>query len=67
MSTKLPAYALDPDAVLKDRPVDIKWRYSIPTYDKVNKLFAKHKITNHSPGSLEDIVQNIVKNWEKGK
>ena len=67
MSTKLPAYTLDPDAVLKQSPADTKWRHSVPSYDKVIALFEKHKITNHSPASLEHIVQNIVKNWEKGK
>ncbi len=66
MSTKLPSYLSDPDAVLKDVSTDIKWRYGIPNYDKPNKLFQQHKTTNHSPGSLEDIVQNLVKNWEKG-
>jgi len=66
MSTKLPSYVLDPDAVLKDISSDIKWRYSLPNYDKPNQLFQKHKSTNHTYGSLEDIVQNLVKNWEKG-
>jgi hypothetical protein len=62
----LPRFCLDKNAVLKDVPSDVKWRYSFPNYDKPNKLFEQHKTTNHSPGSLEDIVQNLVKNWEKG-
>jgi hypothetical protein len=66
MSGTLPSYLSDPDAVLKDLSTDIKWRNSLPNYDKANQLFQKHKSTNHKPGSIEDIVQNIVKNWEKG-
>lgn len=62
----LPAYAQDPDAVLKNDSNDVKWRTGIPDYSKAHQLFAKHKTTNHKAGSLEDIVQNLVKNWEKG-
>lgn len=66
MSTDLPSFCLDKDAVIKDCPDDIKWRNGLPNYNKANTLFEKHKITDHQPGSLEFIVQNIVKNWEKG-
>jgi len=66
MSKKLPSYILDPDAVLKDVPTDTKWRHSLPNYDKATQLFHKHSSTHHAPGSLEDMVQNLVKNWEKG-
>jgi hypothetical protein len=66
MSEKLPSYLSDPNAVLKDVPSDVKWRDSLPNYDKPNQLFEQHKTTSHPPGSLEDIVQNLVKNWEKG-
>ncbi len=62
----LPSFCVDRDAVLKDPSNSIKWRYGIPNYTKVNSLFEKHKTTDHQPGSLEFIVQNIVKNWEKG-
>ena len=67
MTTNLPSYLLDPNAVLKDESSDIKWRGSLPNYDKANQLFQNHKTANHPSGSLEDIVQNLVKNWEKGK
>jgi hypothetical protein len=63
----LPAYAQDPDAVLKDVPNDVKWRNGIPDYTRAKVLFNKYKTTNHKAGSLEDIVQNLVKNWEKGE
>jgi len=62
----LPSYCFDKDAVLKDCSDDIKWRNGLPNYTKVNLLFDKHKTTDHQPGSLEFIAQNIIKNWEKG-
>lgn len=67
MSTELPSFLLDHNAVLNETNNDIKWRNSLPNYDKVNKLFEGHKTTNHSIGSLEYLVQNLVQNWEKGK
>ena len=62
----LPSFCLDKDSVLKDPPNDTKWRNGIPNYTKANLLFDKYKTTDHQSGSLPYIVQNIVKNWEKG-
>ncbi len=62
----LPSLCLDPDAVLKDNSSLIKWRNGIPNYSKAHQLFDKHKSTNHRPGSIEDLVQNLVQNWGKG-
>ena len=62
----LPSFCLDRDAVLKDPPADTKWRHTVPDYTAANALFEKYKTTDHQPGSLQAIVQNIVKNWEKG-
>lgn len=62
----LPAYAVDQDAVLNGASKDVKWRHGLPNYSKTKILFDKQKTTNHKAGSLEDIVQNLVKNWEKG-
>jgi len=62
----LPAFCVDRDAVLKDASSDTKWRSGLPNYSKANSLFEKYKTTDHQPGSLQFIVQNIVKNWEKG-
>ncbi len=62
----LPPFCVDRDAVIKEPLNDIKWRNGLPNYSKANGLFEKHKTTDHQPGSLEFIVQNIVKNWEKG-
>lgn len=62
----LPSFCVDPDACLKDTTGTIKWRYGLPNYNKVQILYEKHKTTNHPAGSLASIVENIVKNWEKG-
>ncbi|CAF1019093.1 unnamed protein product [Didymodactylos carnosus] len=63
----LPHYAVDCDAVLKDSMSnkDGVWRNGKPDYTKAKKLFDAHKSKSHSPNSLEFIIQNIVKNWEK--
>jgi hypothetical protein len=61
----LPSFCVDPNAVLTQINEDIKWRNGIPNYSKANLLFEKHKTTNHKEGSLEFIIQNLVKNWEK--
>ncbi len=66
MSSELPSYLTDTNAVIKENCEDIKWRYSLTNYDKADLLFEKYKITNHQPGSIEHFVQNLVKNWEKG-
>jgi hypothetical protein len=66
MSATLPPYLLDPDAVLKEMSSDMKWRNGLPNYDKANTLFQQQKSKNHPIGSLENLVQNLVKNWEKG-
>jgi len=44
---------------------DITWRHgSKPNYDEVNKKFMEEKTTNHKDGSLEQVVENLVKTWE---
>ncbi|KAL4214542.1 hypothetical protein CU097_003970 [Rhizopus azygosporus] len=60
----LPDFMTDPNAVLKDK--DHQWRYGrVPDYSKVNKAFEEEKTMNHAEGSLEWLVSNLVKNWEK--
>ncbi|KAK7956847.1 uncharacterized protein PG986_006069 [Apiospora aurea] len=59
----LPDYMTDPNAVLGD--VDAEWRHGQPPdYSKTRKAFEQAKQTSHEPGSLPDLVQNLVKNWE---
>lgn len=44
---------------------DIKWRYGgAPDYSLTNMLFLKGRTTQHAEGSLELIVENLVKTWE---
>ncbi|KAF2005244.1 hypothetical protein P154DRAFT_518772 [Amniculicola lignicola CBS 123094] len=59
----LPDYLTDQDAVLKDS--EAKWRYGrAPDYSKTRKVFAETKQMTHEAGSLPELVQNLVKNWE---
>ncbi|KAL1636405.1 hypothetical protein SLS58_009824 [Diplodia intermedia] len=59
----VPDYLADADAVLKDQGV--KWRYGRPPdYSKTRKVYAETKQMNHEAGSLIQMVENLVKNWE---
>ncbi|KAL6710778.1 hypothetical protein ACN47E_007835 [Coniothyrium glycines] len=59
----LPDYLTNPDAVLGDK--DASWRYGrAPDYSKTRKIFAESKKMSHEAGSLPELVQNLVKNWE---
>ena len=42
----------------------ITWRYKKPDYTKANLEFLKGKSMNHKGGSLEQIVEDLVKTWE---
>ncbi|PSS02510.1 hypothetical protein BD289DRAFT_478880 [Coniella lustricola] len=57
-----PDYMLDPDAVAKDK---VKWRHGgPPDYRVTREMWANEKRSNHAFGSLESMVENLVKNWE---
>lgn len=44
---------------------NIKWRFgSAPDYTLANLAYLKGKTKNHNEGSLELIVENLVKTWE---
>eukprot|EP00962_Isochrysis_galbana_P035911 scaffold12337_cov103-Isochrysis_galbana.AAC.4 len=44
---------------------DIEWRYGgPPDYSLTNLLFLKERTKAHPEGSLELIVENLVKTWE---
>jgi hypothetical protein len=59
----LPDYVLDEDAVLKD--ADAKWRHGrAPDYSKTRKIYSETKKCSHTAGSLPDLVEKLVKNWE---
>ena len=44
--------------------MNLQWRDGIPDYKKADLLFFKYKSRNHAPGSLEMVVENLVKKWE---
>ncbi|KAF2404332.1 hypothetical protein EJ06DRAFT_469925 [Trichodelitschia bisporula] len=53
----------DPNAVLKD--ITAEWRYGQPPdYSKTRVVYAQSKKMNHEAGSLPNLVENLVKNWE---
>ncbi|KAF7562529.1 hypothetical protein G7046_g1610 [Stylonectria norvegica] len=57
-----PDYFTSPDAVLKD---DAHWRFGRkPDYSKARKAYEETKEMNHAAGSLHQLVENLVKNWE---
>ncbi|CAF4120469.1 unnamed protein product [Rotaria magnacalcarata] len=63
----LPPYAANNKYVINDARSDIKWRHGRPNYSKTIALYIQEKLAKHTPDSMEEIVENIVKNWEVGK
>lgn len=43
---------------------DVVWRFGKPNYARVNKTYFKNRVKTHKEGTLEAIVNRIVKNWE---
>ncbi|KAI9369918.1 hypothetical protein BJX61DRAFT_536050 [Aspergillus egyptiacus] len=59
----LPDYVLDANAVLADK--DITWRHGRPpSYTKTREYYEQTKSKTHPQGSLEELLNNLVKNWE---
>ncbi|KAK0939611.1 hypothetical protein LTR29_008861 [Friedmanniomyces endolithicus] len=59
----VPDYLASPNAVFDDEGV--KWRYGkAPDYSKTRKVWEEGKKMNHAAGSLPQLVENLVKNWE---
>lgn len=59
----LPDYMTDKNAVLSDK---VQWlNGNAPDYTRPNELFERERTKVHEAGSLEDLVTNLVKNWEK--
>ncbi|KAF6828544.1 hypothetical protein CMUS01_08541 [Colletotrichum musicola] len=62
-SPSLPDYVTSPNAVFGDKGV--QWRYGrAPDYTKTRKVWREGRKMNHAAGSLEEICENLVKNWE---
>ncbi|EJT75113.1 hypothetical protein GGTG_08951 [Gaeumannomyces tritici R3-111a-1] len=58
----LPDYVTDENAVLKD---EANWRYGkAPDYSKTRGVWKDSKKMSHTAGSLPDLVEKLVKNWE---
>jgi len=53
----------EPDRGNLDDP-SIKWRKQKPDYTIANWSWMTGKTQNHAKGSLEDVVENLVKAWE---
>lgn len=63
-ATDLPLWLQDRDKVISDR-TDVEWRENNPPdYTRQKESFAKGKKFNHLEGSLEAIVQNLVRTFE---
>ncbi|KAF2223283.1 hypothetical protein BDZ85DRAFT_197707 [Elsinoe ampelina] len=59
----LPDYLTTPNATLGDK--DANWRYGkAPDYSKTRKVWEETKTMSHTAGSLPQLVENLVKNWE---
>ncbi|KAF4816449.1 Pathogen-related protein [Colletotrichum tropicale] len=62
-SPALPDYVTSPNAVFGDEGV--QWRYGrAPDYTKTRRVWREGKKMNHAAGSLPELVENLVKNWE---
>ncbi|CAG7719505.1 unnamed protein product [Allacma fusca] len=59
----LPDFMKDRNAVLKTAAT---WQEGPPPdYSLVDELYDREKSVHHEPGSLEDLVSNLIKNWER--
>ncbi|GAB7360055.1 hypothetical protein MBLNU230_g7577t1 [Neophaeotheca triangularis] len=59
----VPDYLASPNAVFTDQGV--QWRYGkAPDYSKTRKVWEEGKKMSHAAGSLPQLVENLVKNWE---
>lgn len=47
-----------------DPATETRWRFGKPNYARVNNAFFRYRSKKHAPGSLEQVVSKIVKNWE---
>lgn len=43
---------------------NITWRTKKPDYTLVNELYMKERTRHHKAGSVEKLVENLVKTWE---
>lgn len=63
-SNELPLWVQDRDTVIAES-TDVEWRYGTPPdYARSNENLAKESTRNHLEGTLEAIVQNLVRTFE---
>ncbi|XDG10200.1 hypothetical protein ABKA04_009815 [Annulohypoxylon sp. FPYF3050] len=63
LQPSLPDYMKDPNAVLGDS--NAEWRNTRPPdYSKTRNFYSGTKRCKHEAGSLSELVENLVKNWE---
>ncbi|MEH1786594.1 SnoaL-like polyketide cyclase [Nostoc sp.] len=63
-SNNLPLWVQDRDQVIAES-TDVEWRYQTPPdYSRSKENLAKESIYNHLEGTLEAIVQNLVRTFE---
>ncbi|MGK7917058.1 MAG: ester cyclase [Prochloraceae cyanobacterium] len=63
-STDLPLWVQDRDRVISEEN-NVEWRYQTPPdYSRQNRSFQREKKYNHPEGSLEAIVENLVRTFE---
>lgn len=64
-SKELPLWVQDRDKVIESAGSEVKWREQAPPdYTMQKESFAKGKKYNHPEGSLEALVQNLVRTFE---
>lgn len=64
MTHELPIQVQDREVVLDYNP-NVKWRYGVrPDYSGTNKTLRAESLFSHPQGSLEWIVQNLVRTFE---
>lgn len=64
-STNYPLWVQDRDTVIANSGADVEWRYqNPPDYSRNNENLSKEKKHNHIEGSLEALVQNLVRTFE---
>jgi hypothetical protein len=63
-SNNLPLWVQDRDQVIAES-TDVQWRYqTAPDYSRSNENLATESTRNHLKGTLEAIVQNLVRTFE---
>lgn len=64
-TTEEPLWIQDRDTVIANSGADVEWRYQAPPdYSRTNEILNKERQYNHLQGSLEAIVQNLVRAFE---